>query len=420
VSKEQYDQLNAELDAANFELQSAQENLTKAQENLSKAQEDLTQIEDEYDTLLSEKNAKELELETKRLELEGLSDDKNVTDAELALKRAEYEQLWAELNGTSDNVTAKALELEQAREALNSTLDDMAGIVDERDHYWAQYNETLAQYNETKDRLVLIDDLGRTVTIPTTPRRIVSIASSVTETLYALDAGDLVVGRDTYSTYPPEVTDKPDVGSSFGLSVEMVVGLEPDMVFCWWYATSAMDSLENVGITTFAINPRSVEEVLQTIRMIGLITNHTVEAETLTGEMQQELDGITDITDGINKTGRPLVYYELSTPMKTTGPGTFTNELIFMAGGINLAADEPLRYPILSSEYIIGKDPDVIVIVSYGTSVDDVKARDGWSNITAVKDDRVYTIDTNWVTCNPRLILGLEQFAEWFHPDKFS
>ena len=91
-----------------------------------------------------------------------------------------------------------------------------------------------------------------------------------------------------------------------------------------------------------------------------------------------------------------------------------------MAGGINLAADEPVRYPILNSEYIIDRNPDIIVIVSYGASINEVKNRDGWGNMTAVKNNKIYQIDTNWITCNPRLILGLDQFAKWFHPDKFG
>ncbi|HEC35867.1 MAG TPA: ABC transporter substrate-binding protein [Anaerolineae bacterium] len=82
-----------------------------------------------------------------------------------------------------------------------------------------------------------------------------------------------------------------------------------------------------------------------------------------------------------------------------------------------MAADEPVRYPLLSEEYIIERNPDVIVIVSGGASVDEVKGRAGWQNIKAVQDDRVYTIDTHLVTSNPRIVEGLEQFAKWFHPE---
>ena len=270
----------------------------------------------------------------------------------------------------------------------------------------------------TTGGITIIDGIGRIVTIPSTPERIVSLASSATETLYALGAGDKVVGRDKYSKYPDEVANVPEVGSGSSPNLEMIIGLEPDVLFAWPYSRDAIISLEN-KMSVVYIDPGSVNDVLDTIRMIGLITGKTSEAENLTAEMQSKIDAITEITDELNKTQRPLVYYELGT-MKTTGPGTFTNELIFMAGGINLAADEPVRYPILSSEYIIEQNPDVIVIVSYGASIEEVKNRDGWQNINAVRNDRVYKIDTNIVTSNPRLVQGLEQFAKWFHPDLFD
>lgn len=271
----------------------------------------------------------------------------------------------------------------------------------------------------TTGGITIIDGVGRKVTISHTPERIVSLASSATETLYAIGGRDKVVGRDQYSKYPDVVKDIQDVGSGSSPNLEMIIGLEPDLLFAWPYSRDAITSLED-KMSVVYIDPDSIDDVLDTIEMIGLIIGKTSEAENLTSEMQSEIDAITDITDELNKTQRPLVYYELSTPMKTTGPGTFTNELIFMAGGINLAADEPVRYPILNSEYIIERNPDVIVTVSYGTSIDEVKNRDGWQNINAVKDDRIYNIDTNLVTSNPRLVQGLEQFAKWFHPDLFE
>ena len=266
--------------------------------------------------------------------------------------------------------------------------------------------------------ITIIDGIGRTVTIVKTPERIVSLASSATETLYALGVGDKLVGRDKYSTYPEEVKSVQEVGSGSSPNLEMIIGLDPDVLFAWPYSRNAIIGLED-KMSVIYIDPSSVDDVLDTIRMIGLVTGKSSEAENLIAEMQNKIDAITNITKGLNKSQRPLVYYELGTPMKTTGPGTFTNELIFMAGGINLAADEPVRYPLLNSEYIIERNPDVIVIVSYGSSIEEVKNRDGWENINAIKNDRVYKIDTNLVTSNPRLVQGLEQFAKWFHPDLF-
>ena len=199
----------------------------------------------------------------------------------------------------------------------------------------------------------------------------------------------------------------------------MIIGLEPDVIFAWPYSRDAIISLED-KIPVVYIDPGSVDEVLNTIMMIGVVVGKISEAENLTTYMRNIIDNITEITEDLNKTQRPLVYYELGSPMKTVGPGTFTNEFIYLAGGINIAAEEPLRYPILTSEYIIERNPDVIIVVSYGASVEEIKNRGGWDSTNAVKNDRVYKIDSNIVTANPRLVQGLEQFAKWFHPDFFS
>ena len=277
--------------------------------------------------------------------------------------------------------------------------------------------EVLVPAPTPEPALTIIDGAGRVVTIVGTPQRIVSIASAATETLYAIGCGDKIVGVDKYSDYPPEAQEKTKVGSGSQLDVETTLGLEPDLVISWWFSRDAIKALEDKGLTVLAINPKSVDGVLDTIRMLGLVTGHLDEAESLIAEMKARIDEVKARMKDIPKEDRPLVYYELTTPMKTTGPGTFTNELIFMAGGINIAAGEPIRYPVLSEEYIIEQSPDVIVVVSGGVSVEEIKGREGWQNIKAVLNDRVYTIDTHLVTSNPRIVEGLEQFARWFHPE---
>ena len=268
-----------------------------------------------------------------------------------------------------------------------------------------------------KPALTIIDGAGRVVTIPKTPERIVSIASAATETLYAIGCGDKIVGVDKYSDYPPEAKDKPQVGTGSKLNVEKVLGLKPDLVVAWWFNRRAIKTLEDKGVTVVAINPKTVDGVMDTVRMLGLATGHLKEAEKLISEMQNKIKEVSTKVKSIPKEKRPLVYYELYTPMKTTGPGTFTDELIRMAGGINIAAEEPVRYPVLSAEYIIERNPDIIVVASGGASADEIKARAGWQNIKAVKNNRVYTIDRHLVTSNPRIVKGLEQFCRWFYPD---
>lgn len=279
----------------------------------------------------------------------------------------------------------------------------------------------LIAYRETKTQaeITLIDGVGRVVEIYETPKRVVSMASSATEILYAIGCGENIVGVDKYSDYPSDVKNKTVVGSSYSPNLEAIVGLEPDLLIAWWYARDNLLPIED-KVTVMYINPQSVEDVLQLIRQIGLIMNKVEEAEKLVEEMQSRIENITKITEDLNKSQRPLVYYELSKKGRTVGQGTFTNELIYMAGGINIAADEPFRYPDLTDEYIIARNPDVIVVVSYGASVEEIKSRNGWQNINAIKNDRVYSIDRHLVTSSPRLVDGLELLAKWFHPELFD
>lgn len=273
--------------------------------------------------------------------------------------------------------------------------------------------------------------------VKTPVERIVSLSAACTEILYAIGAGDKLVGVDQASVnyalagneaflgapgklsdYPKEVPNKTNVGKSSAPNLELIVSLKPDMVFSWWYNTEVNKNLGDKGIAVVSINPQSVADVLSLIKTIGAIVGKSAEAEEVVSEMQERMEKVSSKVKSL--TEKPLVYYELGTPLKTVGPGTFTNELISMAGGVNIAANETLRYPLLSNEYVIERNPNVIVVISYGASIEDIKSREGWQNIDAIRNNRVYKIESGWVTASPRLVLGLEQFAKWFHPNLFS
>lgn len=269
--------------------------------------------------------------------------------------------------------------------------------------------------------------------------RIVSLSAACTEIIYAVGAGDKLVGVDQSSVdyalagnetfkgapgqledYPVDIFNKTNVGKASNPNMEFIVSLHPDIVFAWWYNTDVNKRIGDLGIPVVTVNPQNVSDVFHLIKTVGALVGKSAEAEAVISEMEMRIDAIAEKVSNLIEEERPLVYYELGTALKTVGPGTFTNELISMAGGINIAANESVRYPLLSNEYIIEKNPDVIVVVSYGASVDEIKNREGWQNIDAVKNDRVYAIESGWVTASPRLVLGLEQFAQWFHPELFG
>jgi iron complex transport system substrate-binding protein len=273
---------------------------------------------------------------------------------------------------------------------------------------------------ETYIDYTFTDGAGREVTIEKVPERVVSLASSATEVMFAIDAGDKVVGVDKYSTYPEEVTELPNLGSGSSLDMEKLIELEPDLVVIWYFYGEAIENIEQRGINVMAINPASVSDIYDEIGQLGTILGVEESAQDVIDDLQMRISEITDYVDTIPVEDRPKVYYETSQPFKSLNAETFTGELISMAGGVNIAADQESRYPVLSSEWVIQEDPDVIVVLSYGASVEEIKAREGWDQISAVANDRVYSIESDWVTSNPRLVLGLEQLAKWFYPDYFE
>ena len=268
--------------------------------------------------------------------------------------------------------------------------------------------------------------------------RIVSIAAACTEIIYAIGAGDKLVGVDQYSInyaltgdaafqgapgelkdYLHEVPNKTNVGTTSALELELLISLNPAKVFSWEWATTANEAIENLGIEVIKINPQSIDDIFNLITSIGELLEKPVEAAAVNFEIQERINNITYKLENLTEGEIPLVYYELSSLGKTVGPGTITNEMISVAGGINLAGNESLRYPTLSSEYIVARNPDIIVVVSYGASINEIKSRAGWGDISAVQNDNIYVIESGWATASPRFILGLENFSLWFHPALF-
>jgi iron complex transport system substrate-binding protein len=265
--------------------------------------------------------------------------------------------------------------------------------------------------------------------------RIISIAAACTEIIYALGAGDKLVGVDQFSinyalvgelvfqgapgqlsAYPKEVPNKTNVGTTSALNLELVASLNSSLAFSWGWAKTANTALEGLGLEVIEINPQSIGDVLNLTKTIGVLLGKSTEAEGVCSEIENRIINLTNKLENITEAEKPLVYYELASLGKTTGPGTITNEMIVAAGGENLAANESVSYPTLSSEYIVARNPDIIIVVSYGASIADIKNRAGWGNISAVQNDKIYQLESGWATASPRLVLGLEQLSKWFFP----
>lgn len=269
--------------------------------------------------------------------------------------------------------------------------------------------------------IAVTDEAGNFVTLNAEPQRIVSLAPSHTEILCALGLGDRLVGVTTYCNFPPDVADKPMVGGFSDVDLEQVVGLAPNLVLASTiHLTEVVPRLEELGITVFVVNPPTVLAVLDSILTIGFITGQARTAAALVAEMQERIDAVLEAIAGATK---PEVFWELGPELYTAGPGSFIDDLITLAGGVNVAADVQSQWPQLSVEAIIMKDPEIVVLAdhNYGETAEMVAARPGWAAVTAVKERRVVelTNDDIFSRPGPRIAEALEFLARVFHPNRF-
>jgi iron complex transport system substrate-binding protein len=275
--------------------------------------------------------------------------------------------------------------------------------------------------------LTFTDGLGREVMLDGPAQRIISIAPSNTEILFAIGAGDQVVGRDEFSTDPAAAKEVTNIGSAFDtLNAEAIVSLEPDLVLAAEINTpEQVKQLEDLGITVYYLNnPHTVEEMYGNLEIVAQLTGREAEAATLIDSLKERVAAVDEKLAPISS--RPTVFYELDStdPSKpfTAGKDTFITLLIERAGGTNIAADLD-SYPQMSLEQIVAADPNFIILGDsmWGVSPEMVAARPGWENLSAVKNGQVLPFDDNLVSRpGPRLVDGLEQLAKLLHPELFK
>jgi iron complex transport system substrate-binding protein len=266
----------------------------------------------------------------------------------------------------------------------------------------------------------ITDDLGRTVYIEETPQRIVSLAPSITETLFALDLGDKVVGVTEHCDYPPEALAKPRVGGYFTTSLELIIAQNPDIVFSDGHdpVNARLEGLVPVVV----LQPQDITGIYHDIALVGKIMGKK-KAEELTAEMKAKIASIESKTASVSE--KPTVFYEIdgSDPSKpwTVGPGSFIDTLITLAGGENMVTVSQ-AYLQISLEEVVDADPDIIILGDYPwVSPEDVMNRSGaWQELTAVKNGAVYPINVDLVSRpGPRIADGLEELAKIIHPELF-
>ncbi|NMB47156.1 MAG: ABC transporter substrate-binding protein [Firmicutes bacterium] len=281
---------------------------------------------------------------------------------------------------------------------------------------------TLAQDSPgTGFPVVVIDGLGREISIRKPPQRIVSLTPSVTENLFALGLDEQIVGVSNYSDYPAAAQSKPVVGDAFQLNYEAILLLEPDLIIGdAQLVKNYMVKLEELGLPVLAINPANLQEVMDSMLLLGQATGAISAATRVTAEMQEQVHYVQTAIQDLPQKARPLVFVEVwDEPLMTCGPGSFMQELIELAGGHNLAADAGGAWIEYSSELVVERDPDVILLTR--PYRDELMARSAWQGISAVKEGRVVEVDSDpFVRTTPRLADALVDLAAILHPEKFQ
>jgi iron complex transport system substrate-binding protein len=263
--------------------------------------------------------------------------------------------------------------------------------------------------------LTVKDDLNRSVTIPSEPKKIIVLLPSHTEMIYALGAGARVVGRDDFSDYPLEVTKLPKVGGLYNPNLEAIIALKPDLVLNSEYG-DLTPKLENAGVKVWAGSPQTFEDIFETITTLGKIVNREEAALNLNKKIRAEVREIETVTKAIKKVS---VYYEIDPTPYSVGPNSFIGSVLSRAGGLNIIPKELGDFPQIAPELVVKQNPSVII----GVSCADAAKRPGWANIAAIKTNRCYTLtreQDNLVNRpGPRIAQGMKVLAKLMNPDLF-
>ena len=273
----------------------------------------------------------------------------------------------------------------------------------------------------------LTDGLGRLVVLKEAAQRVLSLAPSNTEILFAIGAGKQVIGRDDFSDYPEEAKNIPSIGSTFqSLNLESIFSMKPDLVLAAEINTpEQVKALEDLGLTVYYLkNPTTLEEMYTNLEIMAQLTGHESETATLIESLKKRVAVVDEKIMPLSS--RISVFYEVdgTDPSKpfTAGKGTFITLLIERAGGYNIASDID-GYPQLSLEQVVAADPAFILLgdAKFGTTPESIAQRPGWANLSAVKNGQVLPFNDDLLSRpGPRMVDGLEELAKVLRPGLFK
>ena len=274
----------------------------------------------------------------------------------------------------------------------------------------------------------LVDGLDHSIALDTPAQKIVTLSPPMTEILYAIGAGEQVIGRDSFSDYPEEALALPGIGGGYSdYDLETILSLEPDLVIAGSINTPELvQSLQDLGLTVYYLsNPTDLNGTLEAIRTLGQLSGRADEAQSLIDALSTRIAAVDDAL--AEASDIPSVYYELdaSDPAKpyTPGPGTYYSDLIARAGGENVGDAMQAEWAQISLENLLVADPQFIVLgdANWGVTPESLLERAGWEALSAVQEGNVIPFDDDLLArFGPRQVDGLEMLAKLLHPDLFE
>lgn len=289
--------------------------------------------------------------------------------------------------------------------------------VEDQDELENNKNDEISQFP-----IEFQDDFGNKARIEKRPEKIISLIPSNTEILFALGLGDKIVGLTSNDDYPEQVSKKEIVGDYNGSNLERIVEMEADLVLVYREGNEDdVKILKEAGITVLGFGAESIDGVMKDIEDIGMITGKNKEAKKLVDSMKAKKN---EIVEKVKDQDKVKVFYEIwHDPLQAAGKGSFMDEIMTLAGGENIASDAEGEYPKYDLEQLIERDPEVYLTSEdvADKTVESMKARPGFSEIKAIKNNRVYILDPNITSRpGPRIVEALELVAKAIHPEVFK
>ncbi|MGO9120321.1 MAG: ABC transporter substrate-binding protein [Desulfomonilaceae bacterium] len=275
---------------------------------------------------------------------------------------------------------------------------------------------------EPAPKVCVEDDLSRQVCVPAFPKRVISLAPSLTEIVFDLGAGHTLVGRTARCNEPPEALKIQEIGAYMSPDLERIIALRPDLVLSpeTGMRKEVVDRLTELGIPTFVDNSNTLDDIVHSIDRLGTILGRESDAKTVVRQFQRRRQAVRQRVEHASK---PLILFVVGIrPLVLAGGRSFIGSLVREAGGVNVAEEAAVPHPKFSMEEVARRDPDIIIVLN--KECRDDECFNEWQrhqDLSAVRNNQIYELDADLIARpSARIMDALEQLAAIFHPNIFG